>query len=111
MVQEARAVKLQKEAEMRQEWLQGNGYHSQVPLYNYNVGLRALFLKIQNLTSADIENMPKFEYYELENWVLCYYYPYMTLVCQGGAFVAGVLYRYWYIVLDKDDMTHIILFS
>ena len=96
MVQEARAVKLQKEAEMRQEWLQGNGYHSQVPLYNSNNGgLVALFFKIQNLTTADIEEMPKFEYYELENWILCYYYPYMTLVCQGGAFVAGVLYRYW----------------
>ena len=93
MVQEARAVKLQKEKEMRQEW-----YFSQVPLHNFNVGLRALFFKIQNLTSADIEEMPKFEYYELENWVLCYYYPYMTLVCQGGAFVAGVLYRYWYIL-------------
>ena len=43
MVQEARAVKLQKEAEMRQEWLQGNGYYSQVPLHNFNVGLRALY--------------------------------------------------------------------
>ena len=51
--------------------------------------------------------MPKFEYYELENWVLCYYYPYMTLVCQGGAFIAGVLYRYWYIVLDKDVVSQV----
>ena len=65
-----------------------------------------IVLKIQNLTSADIEDMPKFEYYELENWVLCYYYPYMTLVCQGGAFVAGVLYRYWYI-LDKDVVSQV----
>ena len=77
--------------------------------------MRALFFKIQNLTSADSEEMPKFEYYELENWVLCYYYPYMTLVCQGGAFVAGVLYRYWYLLFTGCIVSQVshnfILFS
>ena len=37
--------------------------------------------------------MPVFEYYDFENYILCNYYPYMTLACQGGAFVTGVLYR------------------
>ena len=37
--------------------------------------------------------MPVFEYYDFENYILCYYYPYMTLACQGGAFLTGVLYR------------------
>ena len=37
--------------------------------------------------------MPVFEYYDFENYILCYYYPYMTLACQGGAFLTGALYR------------------
>ena len=41
-----------------------------------------------------------FEYYDFENYILCHYYSYMTLACQGGAFIMGVLYsflnyRYW----------------
>ena len=42
--------------------------------------------------------MPEFLYYNLENWFLCYYYPYMTISCQGLAFLMGVLYKYgvWY---------------
>lgn len=38
--------------------------------------------------------MPVFEYYDFENWILCYYYPYMTLGCQGGAYITGVLYSF-----------------
>ena len=38
--------------------------------------------------------MPLFEYYDFENYILCNYYPYMTLACQGGAFITGVLYRF-----------------
>ena len=38
--------------------------------------------------------MPEFVYYSLENWFLCYYYPYMTISCQGLAFLMGVLYKY-----------------
>ena len=38
--------------------------------------------------------MPEFEYYDFENWILCYYYPYMTLGCQGGAYITGVLYSF-----------------
>ena len=38
--------------------------------------------------------MPDFEYYELENHISINYYPYLTLFCQGGAFITGVLYSY-----------------
>ena len=49
-------------------------------------------LEFQNTT--DVKTMPEFVYYNLENWFLCYYYPYMTISCQGLAFLMGVLYKY-----------------
>ena len=42
----------------------------------------------------DANDMPEFEYYDIENHLLINYYPYMTLCCQGGAFVVGVLYSF-----------------
>ena len=38
--------------------------------------------------------MPEFNYYDFENHMLINYYPFMTLCCQGGAFVCGVLYSF-----------------
>ena len=38
--------------------------------------------------------MPKFEYYDLENHILINYYLFMTVFCQGGAFITGVLYSF-----------------
>ena len=38
--------------------------------------------------------MPEFEYYDFENHLLINYYPFMTLFCQGGAFITGVLYSF-----------------
>ena len=38
--------------------------------------------------------MPKFDYYDLENHILINYYPFMTIFCQGGAFITGVLYSF-----------------
>ena len=74
MVTDAWAEKEQKEAEMKHEWLMEKGY--------------------DNMTfPEDIEAMPNFEYYDFVNWILCNYYPYMTIGCQGGAFLAGCLYR------------------
>ena len=49
--------------------------------------------------------MPEFEYYDFENWILCYYYPYMTLGCQGGAYITGVLYSFTNYRLDKHTGT------
>ena len=34
--------------------------------------------------------MPEFEYYDLENWIFSYYYPYMTIGAQGGASLLGM---------------------
>ena len=78
MVTDAWAEKEQKEEAMKQEWLMENGYDNGTSDDN---------------RVEDIEAMPKFEHYDFENWILCNYYPYITIGCQGGAFLAGCLYR------------------
>ena len=50
-----------------------------------------------NFQNDTVDSMPLFEYYDFENYMLCNYYYYMTLACQGGAFITGVLYRFYFI--------------
>ena len=37
--------------------------------------------------------MPVFEYYEPINYFKAYYYPYLTLFCQGFGFLLATLYH------------------
>ena len=72
---------------MKLEWLTVNGYDEVKRFHKIS---KNTFHSSQNDT---VDSMPVFEYYDFENYILCYYYPYMTLACQGGAFLTGVLYR------------------
>ena len=47
---------------------------------------------IQNISTYKGE-IPKFEYYRFQNYMLMNYYPYLTGLCQGGAFLCCVGYH------------------
>ena len=97
MVVGAQTEKADKEEQMKLAWLANNSYGpvsvlcSSIKQCNFD---KRQFLNIFSVKNDTVENMPEFEYYDFENWILCYYYPYMTLGCQGGAYITGVLYSF-----------------
>ena len=95
MVVGAQTEKADKEEQMKLAWLANNSYGPvSVLCLTETILTKDKVLNIFSVKNDTVENMPEFEYYDFENWILCYYYPYMTLGCQGGAYITGVLYSF-----------------